>query len=70
MPRILFRIPIGQDRVPVYTFGVILFAAYLLALWLGWRLARKAGVGEETYQRWAIGGTVLCIGIFSIAMRL
>jgi prolipoprotein diacylglyceryltransferase len=49
-PRILFRIPINNWDIPVYTFGVILFLGCMTATWLGSRWARKRGISRESYQ--------------------
>ena len=52
MPLILFRLPIGRDGIPVYTAGVIGFLIFCVIVWLGWRLARRAGYAWDTYLGW------------------
>lgn len=54
MHQVLFRIPIKTewtpDGVPIYGFGMMLFAAFLLCTWMACRRAEKAGISRDLIQ--------------------
>jgi prolipoprotein diacylglyceryltransferase len=58
MQQVLFRIPIltswSEDGIPIYGFGVMLFAAFLLCTWLGGRRGEQAGISRQVIQDLAI----------------
>src|SRR5438309_4131328 len=67
MLQVLFRIPIPipgvfPGGIPVYGFGLMLFLAFVICIWLAGRRALKVGVPKELVQDMAIwviiGGVV------------
>src|SRR5262245_27871906 len=54
MLQVLWRIPIGQDGVPIYGFGMMLFLAFLACTWLASRRADLEGIPRDTVQDLAI----------------
>src|SRR5262245_52142997 len=54
MQQILFRIPIGQDGIPVYGFGMMLFVAFIGCIWITTWAARKEGISREFVQDLAL----------------
>jgi prolipoprotein diacylglyceryltransferase len=58
MLQVLFRIPIytdwSPDGVPIYGFGMMLFLAFLLCVWLAGRRGDKVGISRELIQDVAI----------------
>ncbi len=70
MSRILFRIPITDKGIPVYTFGVILFLGWMTACWLGSRWARKRGISRESYQNAVTYLLIGAVAVFWIVWHL
>src|SRR5262245_51992106 len=54
MLQVIWRIPITQDGVPIYGFGVMLFLAFLGCTWLAGRHAEREGIRKETIQDLAL----------------
>src|SRR5712692_3693202 len=67
MCQVLFRIPIPipgvfPGGIPIYGFGLMLFLAFVICLWLAGRRAMKVGVPKELVQDlaiWVIVGGVI-----------
>jgi prolipoprotein diacylglyceryltransferase len=67
MCQVLFRIPIPipgvfPGGIPIYGFGLMLFLAFVICLWLAGRRALKVGVPKELVQDlaiWVIVGGVI-----------
>src|SRR5262249_31214826 len=58
MQQVLFRIPLrfgwAPDGIPVYGFGMMLFAAFLICTWMASRRAEREGVAGSLIQDMAI----------------
>ncbi|MFO0879594.1 MAG: prolipoprotein diacylglyceryl transferase family protein [Gemmataceae bacterium] len=54
MMQVLYRIPITQDGIPIYGFGMMLFLAFILCTWLASRLAEREGISRDTVQDLAL----------------
>ena len=54
MLQVLFRIPVTNDGLPVYGFGMMLFLAFLVCTWLAGRRALREGIRKETIQDLAV----------------
>jgi phosphatidylglycerol---prolipoprotein diacylglyceryl transferase len=54
MWQVLFRIPIGQDGIPVYGFGMMLFLAFIACTWLASRRAELEGISKDVIQDIAV----------------
>lgn len=54
MWQVLFRIPIGQNEIPVYGFGMMLFLAFIACTWLASRRAELEGISREIIQDIAV----------------
>lgn len=70
MPRVLFRLPIIPGGLPVYTLGAVIFVAWLLAAFLGRRLASMVGVSKKTYDHWFLQISAAGLVIFCLVFRL
>jgi hypothetical protein len=66
MFKILCRLPIGQNGIPIYTFAVLLFLAFWVVYWLAWCIAKKKGSSHERYQGWVM----LVVGISFAIYRI
>ncbi len=54
MWQVLFRIPYGEEGIPVFGFGMMLFVAFLACTWLAGRRAELEGIAKEIVQDIAI----------------
>jgi prolipoprotein diacylglyceryltransferase len=54
MWQVLWRIPITNDGIPIYGFGMMLFLAFIACTWLASRRAEREGIAKETVQDLAI----------------
>jgi prolipoprotein diacylglyceryltransferase len=54
MWQVLWRIPITENGIPIYGFGVMLFFAFIACTWLTCRLAERDGIAKEIVQDLAI----------------
>lgn len=62
MQQVLFRLPIGEDGIPIHGFGAMLFCAFVACIWLATQRARKVGIAPEVVQDlalWIFGGGIL-----------
>jgi phosphatidylglycerol:prolipoprotein diacylglycerol transferase len=73
MMPILFRLPIGQDGIPVYGFGMMLFITFIATTWMASRRAEKVGIAREVLQDLAvwifIGGIIGARIVFLITVQ-
>src|SRR5262245_19600191 len=57
MQQVLFRLPIywfGEEVIPIYGYGFMLFLAFVLCTWLGCRLGARQGIPPPRMQLLAI----------------
>lgn len=54
MRQVFWTIPIGQDGIPIYGFGLMLFLAFIACTWLAGRRSEREGITRETVQDLAI----------------
>lgn len=57
MQQVVFRIPIhfwSSEGIPIYGFGLMLFVAFVLCLWLGTRWGKAIGIPPEVIQDLAL----------------
>lgn len=54
MQQVLFRLPIGEQGIPVYGFGLMLFLAFMICPWVAARRAAKDGVPKEVIHDLAL----------------
>src|SRR6059058_485897 len=62
MQQVLFRLPIGENGLPIHGLGAMLFCAFVACIWMATRRARKVGIAPEVIQDlalWIFGGGIL-----------